>query len=298
VKKTAVILSLFFCFTGMMIYAQTAVSLDQAIKTAAQQFSQKLEKGSTVAVLYFGSESQQFSAYVMDELTNEIVNVGTLTAVDRRRLDLIRSEIEFNESGDISDQSQQQAGRMLGAQSIITGTLEDIGSVYRFRVQSLTVESAKVQASASLNLNKKDPVVQNFMKEASGIQDYTKNERAIMAGLNVLFGTGSWMKRDTFGGGITAGAEGLGLVLLLYGAIDSASYTEDSTSSVPDFDYFAMYGGAGILAGGAIFGIIRGFTYHKPGANLALADLNNWNLAILPDKNGLGAVRMSYTLHF
>jgi hypothetical protein len=300
-RKTFVITAL-LSFCGVTLYAQNNVSLDQALKTAAGEFSQKLEKGSTVAVIQIRSDSGLLSDYMIDELNNQIVNLGSLTAVDRRQLDLIRGEIDFNDSEEVSQASQQQAGRMLGARSIITGSLNEIGGVYRLRLQSLSVENAAIQVSTSLNVNKRDRVVQNLILEESGaVQDYTISERVAMAGLNVIFGTGSWIKRDFFGGGITAATEGLGLVLMLYGIIDAASYQgayQGGVDDPPPFDAYATYIGAGLLAGGAIFGIVRGFTYHKPGANIGLADPNNWNLAILPGENGRGAVQMSYTVRF
>jgi hypothetical protein len=194
---------------------------------------------------------------------------------------------------------------MLGAKSIITGSLEDIGSVYRFRIRALLVESAGIQASVSLNINKRDPIVQNLRKEVLLTEDYTTNERLATAGLNIIFGTGSWIQKDFFGGGITAATEGIGLVLLLYGLIDSSYYEGEVNTPYdhyvddpPVLDTYAIYIGAGLLASGAVFGIIRAFTYHRPGVRVGLANPDNWNLAILPGKNGRGAVQMSYTLHF
>jgi hypothetical protein len=301
-KRKTVILSALLICCGMTLYAQNNVSLDQALKTAAAEFSQKLEKGSTVAVIQIRSDSVALSDYMIDELNNQIVNIGSLTAVNRRQLDLIRGEINFNDTEEVNQASQQQAGRMLGAKSIITGSLSEIGGVYRLSLQSLLVEGAVIQANSSVNVDKRDRIVQNLiLEESDDVQDYTISERAAMAGLNVIFGTGSWMKKDFLGGGITAATEGVGLVLMLYGIIDAASYRGEYDGGVDDppvFDTYATYIGAGLLGGGAIFGIIRGFTYHKPGATVGFANPDNWNIAVLPGKNGRGAVQMSYTLRF
>lgn len=294
-KRNLLVFTVFISLSGLM-YAQT--SLDQALRDAAQQLSERLEKGSTVAVMQIRSPAGQLSDYMIDELNNHIVNIGSLTAVDRNQLDLIRGEIDFNDTDEVSQQSQQQMGRMLGARSIITGSLSDVAGSYRLVLRALLVENASIQASVSLNVDKNDRIVQNFIREASGIvQDYTINERARIAGLNIIFGTGSFIERDIFGGGITAGVEGTGLVLMLIGIIDGASYA-DNNEDPPIADNILSWGGAGLFAGGIVFGIIRGFTYHKPGSAISFTDLNNWNLAILPDKNGAATVQMSYTMHF
>jgi len=42
--------------------------------------------------------------------------------VDRQQLDLIRAELNFQMSGEVSDESAQSIGQMLGVQSIMSGT--------------------------------------------------------------------------------------------------------------------------------------------------------------------------------
>jgi hypothetical protein len=286
-KRNLFVFAVFISLSGL-IYAQT--SLDQALGNAAQQLSERLEKGSTVAVMQIRSPASQLSDYMIDELNNHIVNIGALIAVDRNQLDLIRGEIDFNDTDEVSQQSQQQAGRILGARSIITGSLSDVAGSYRLVLRALSVENAAIQASVSLSINNDDRVVRNFIREAAGtVQDYTTNERLRIAGLNILFGTGSFMERDKFGGGITAAAEGTGLALMVIGIIG----VRDSV-----MDNVLTFGGAGLLTGGIVFGIIRGFTYHKPGSTVSFVDPNNWQLAILPDKNGGATVQMSYTMRF
>ncbi|MDR0450303.1 MAG: P13 family porin [Treponema sp.] len=295
-KRNLFAFIVFISLSGFM-YAQT--SLDQALVDAAQQLSERLEKGSTVAVMQIRSPAGQLSDYVIDELNNHIVNTGALIAVDRHQLDLIRGEIDFNDTDEVSQQSQQQVGRMLGARSIITGSLNDVAGSYRLVLRALSVENAAIQASVSLNVDKNDRIVQNFIREASGIvQDYTTNERAKIAGLNILFGTGSFMERDIFGGGITAGVEGTGLALMLIGIIDKTLSEDEMGEEAEIRDNILTFGGAGIMAGGIVFGIIRGFTYHRPGSSVSFVNPNNWNLAILPDRNGNATVQMSYTLRF
>jgi hypothetical protein len=91
---------------------------------------------------------------VIEELTGELVMGRKVTIVDRRSLALIRQELNLNMSGDVSDESAQAIGRMLGAQSIVSGSLTDMGTFYRFRVRVINVETAAIQTQVSLNLQK------------------------------------------------------------------------------------------------------------------------------------------------
>jgi len=61
-------------------------------------------------------------------------------------------------SGDVSDESAQAIGRMLGAQSIISGNLTNMGTFYRFRVRVINVETAAIQTQVSLDLRNDEQV--------------------------------------------------------------------------------------------------------------------------------------------
>jgi Tol biopolymer transport system component len=86
-----------------------------------------------------------FSEYVLEELSAILVNNGNLIIVDRKEIDLIRSETDFQWSGEVSDASAQEIGQLLGAQSIISGSLSSMGDLYRFRVKVLNVQTAQVE---------------------------------------------------------------------------------------------------------------------------------------------------------
>ena len=121
------------------------VTLDQAIAEAAARIDERIPAGSRIALLNFNSPSDRFSLYVLDELSANLLDSGRLTVVDRREMDLIRDEIDFQFSGDVDDDSIQQAGRRLGAQSIVSGTLTEIGGDYRIAIRVLNVESAAIE---------------------------------------------------------------------------------------------------------------------------------------------------------
>lgn len=123
----------------------TAKTLDQAIKEAAERIDGRLDSGIKIALLNFDSPSDGFLEYVLDELTANLVDSGKLTVVDRREIDLIRNEFNFQYSGDVGDDSMQTLGRMLGAQSIVSGSLTSIGGSYRLVIRVLNVQSAAVE---------------------------------------------------------------------------------------------------------------------------------------------------------
>lgn len=134
------------------------ITLDQAIREAAINIESSLAPGTKAAVLYFTSPSEAFSEYVLEELSGALVNGKKIMVVDRKNLDAIRAELNFNMSGEVSDESAQAIGRMLGAQSIVSGTLSKMGNVSRFRVKTINTESAGIEASSSVNIVNDDQV--------------------------------------------------------------------------------------------------------------------------------------------
>jgi hypothetical protein len=67
--------------------------------------------------------------------------------VDRANLDKVRAEQGFQESGEVSDDSAKSIGQMVGAGAIVTGSLSNIGTLYRLTLKAIDVEKAVVAVS-------------------------------------------------------------------------------------------------------------------------------------------------------
>jgi TolB-like protein len=129
------------------------MTLDQAIAEAAVSIDERITAGTKIALLNFTSISDRFSSYVLDELTANIVDSRKLIVVDRAEMDLIRSELDLQYSGEISDDSMQALGQRLGAQSIVSGSLTEIGGgMYRIVIRVLNVETAAVAVQYRNNI--------------------------------------------------------------------------------------------------------------------------------------------------
>jgi len=128
------------------------LTLDQALKEAADRIDERIPVKSKIAPLNFNSLHDKFSGYVLDELTANLVDSRKLTVVDRKEVDLIRSEFDFQYSGEVDDNSMQELGRLLGAQTIISGSLTDMGGFYRIVIRVLNVQSASVEVQYRANI--------------------------------------------------------------------------------------------------------------------------------------------------
>jgi TolB-like protein len=128
------------------------MTLDQALNEAANRIDERISRGAKIAPLNFNSPHDRFSNYVLEELTANLVESRILTVVDRREIDLIRNEFDFQFSGEVGDDSMQRMGQMLGAQSIISGNFTDMGGFIRIMIRVLNVQNATVEVQYRANI--------------------------------------------------------------------------------------------------------------------------------------------------
>jgi hypothetical protein len=139
-------ISVFFllCFFPAFSFAQQAVSLNDGLKEAAFYLAGRLPENSKVAVLRFNSRTQKASDYVLNELSRLLVNDGRLAVVDRRNLELLQEEMNYQLSGEVSDETALSIGKRVGAQAVIFGSMASLGEAYQITFQIVMVETAEV----------------------------------------------------------------------------------------------------------------------------------------------------------
>ncbi|MDR2052415.1 MAG: hypothetical protein LBP80_03295 [Treponema sp.] len=134
---------LILCVTP--VFSQTALTLDRGLGNAVKYFAGRLERGSKIVVLNFSAPTARLAEYVAEELTANFVNDGSWTVVDRNNLELLQQELQFQLSGEVDDDTVLSIGRKLGAQIIISGSMEAVGNLFRLRVRAISVETAAIK---------------------------------------------------------------------------------------------------------------------------------------------------------
>jgi TolB-like protein len=284
-----VVFCVVLALVSMGIYSQS-MSIDEAIDVTASEMGQRLQKNSQIAVLNFSSQWKELSGYVIDEMNNAIVRAGSLTVVNRQQLDLARRELNFNMSGEVSDESAQRIGKFLGAQLVMTGSFTVIGGTYRFRIQVITVETGAVPYSNSLTVNNDKILVALMPKPPKS--EYNFFEKLGIGLLNIPFGLGSMLFEDNDWGFVILGSElgGAFLGFMFYGVITTGFMGDDKWGE-------RMLVGTLIgLAPGVIIGFFRGFFAEYPKSKIAMDTPISINIVPVSVKE-LG-VQIVYKLSF
>ena len=138
-------LAVLMFFIGGFVFAQTMVTLDQAINNGVSEIETRLSQGTRVMVLDFNSPSQRLSNYVLDEMMTRLARNGKIRVVEKVDLEFVLGELNFQRSRNINDESARSIGRILGAQYVISGTIEEVSSNYVVQFKTMAVEPGALQ---------------------------------------------------------------------------------------------------------------------------------------------------------
>lgn len=243
------------------------VTIDNALTQAAEKFSSSLKNRTTVAILGISSSYNELSEYMLGELTTDIVQLRKLQVVTRANLDVIKKEMNFQLSGEVSDETMQQLGAKTGAQTVISGTFKPLGTLYVLDIQAFDVTTATIQDTYRSNVVSDETLELLTKKKIVGTSgkiqanDYTAGERLGIGFQNILLGLGSYRNGHCGDGVLMTAAEAVGIVCLSRDAVDVGIY---------------------IIGASIAYGFVRPFFYHKNNSvNLSM------NIGAIPTAHGV-----------
>jgi tetratricopeptide (TPR) repeat protein len=127
------------------------LTLHGAIEQSADKIAADLKAKSAVAVVAFESEHDSLSAHIMEELNGALFDRG-MVVIEREHLEYVQKELNYQMSGDVSDDSAARIGRFFGAELVVDGRLTDLGGTYRYQVNAVHVETATRGSVARLDV--------------------------------------------------------------------------------------------------------------------------------------------------
>ena len=272
-KMRKIIFTFMFSLISVAVsFSQSkGVTIDNALTQAAEKFSSSLKNKTTVAILGISSSYNELSEYMLGELTTDIVQLRKLQVVTRANLDVIKKEMNFQLSGEVSDETMQQLGAKTGAQTVISGSFKPLGTLYVLDIQAFDVTTATIQDTYRVNVVSDETLELLTKKKIVGTSgkiqanDYTAGERLGIGFQNILLGLGSY-RNGHWGDGIFLTGSKLMVSYLLFAAEDESELD------------FAL--GLGIVS--LAYGFVRPFFYHKNNSvNLSM------NIGVIPTAHGV-----------
>ena len=120
--------------------------LNRAITVVGNSIVGKLPNGSRIAVLSISTNSQQEAIYVINELEHTLVNSQQYQIVDRNSLDVVRTELRYQLSGDVSDATAVSIGYQVGANVVITGSINRSSAANTLQIKAIDVRTSDLLA--------------------------------------------------------------------------------------------------------------------------------------------------------
>jgi hypothetical protein len=173
-RKPLVILYIaFFIFGSCTSTKDTTVDrgteLDNAIRNASEGIINNIPMNTKVVLLNISDfdEDIDLTDYFIEELGVMLDRSRALTVVERRYLESLSIEHNFQMSGYVSDESMISIGKYVGAQTVVSVNITGTGNLRRLRIRALDVETAIVQYNNSYSIGHID--------EYTGNTDNTQN---------------------------------------------------------------------------------------------------------------------------
>lgn len=160
-----------------------AESKKYALKAVEQE--KKLETNSFVpnsyAVLYYNDLSPEKGLRAVQKslaamITTDLAKSGQVKVIERIRMDALMSEIKLGQTGAVDMKSAPRAGRLLGAEKLVVGTLSTL-------LRDLIINSsvaASIQGQELFSFSKKDRLENFFILEKEIVREILKKKQIIL----------------------------------------------------------------------------------------------------------------------
>jgi hypothetical protein len=130
-----------------------AASLTEALYQSCGELSENIPGRPSIAVISIACADPAEGEFAVEELTLFLVNSKKYSIVDRRNLDFIRAEQNFQLSGEVDDDTAVSIGHLIGAAMVITGTISPYNEAKYLRLKALDVETGEIRVMVSRRFN-------------------------------------------------------------------------------------------------------------------------------------------------
>jgi curli biogenesis system outer membrane secretion channel CsgG len=146
------------------VYAPQPDALDRAIDALSEQIVSRLtdaqkSKLGVNEFLTLKGETNDLGKFLSEELTTRLINSQRAQVVERRLLQKVLSEQEMGASNLVDDETAARVGKLLGADTLCTGTMTDLGTEIKINARLINAETAEVYGAASIDLPKNRAVM-------------------------------------------------------------------------------------------------------------------------------------------
>jgi hypothetical protein len=127
-------------------------SMDAAIAKASisviKQLRKKQPKGVIIAIMDIDSDDKNISSVALEAVQFHFVSTEHFKVMERKKLDAIRQEQQFQEGGDVDKETVVESKKLAGASVVIAGDITPVGDKKRFSIKAMSVGTEETLSMA------------------------------------------------------------------------------------------------------------------------------------------------------
>jgi predicted nucleic acid-binding protein len=136
--------------TSISSLPYTSADLDTALQISFEIITKDLKKKAKIAIINIASDNPSEGTFIIEELTYlSVHSKKKFVVIDRRKIEAIRIEKNFDRTTDYEDDFLVSIGHLLGAEVVITGNLNGNADLRRLRIKALNVKTGQLISMAS-----------------------------------------------------------------------------------------------------------------------------------------------------
>jgi len=149
-KKTSLLIIVFmFLLNTEYLFSQNPIGLDKALQQTVNLIYTSINTGARIFISDVQANSLSLTEYTTNKLVVMVLNdkrKDNLVVVERntQNLALMNKEINYQLSGEVSDETALSLGRKLGAEVIITGDIKQFSENFILHIRIVHIESGRI----------------------------------------------------------------------------------------------------------------------------------------------------------
>jgi TolB-like protein len=171
--RTLFLLHLLLFVPAVNAFAGTAALLEKEVNAIVAQIAGRMRSGDSVVVSEFqdlDGRVTYFGKYLSNKVGSGLSNRPEISVVDRSELEAIAREIKLQQNGLVDYDTGIRLGKMVGATTIVFGTLSEMDNSIDVNVKIMDVEKGTIKGGVSRAIRKTPEI-------ASLIGTITRSER-------------------------------------------------------------------------------------------------------------------------
>lgn len=175
-KVFGLLIIVFFVVSCVTISWKPKSELDMAISKAAEDIISKVPPKTKIALFNISTNESALTEYVIEELSVILVGKAKLEVLDRKNLELVMAEHQFQMSGNVNDSDIISISKKYGASSVGSCSITGEGDLRRLRVRVIDVETGIVQSLTAHRISSSENEVQTDIS-ANNVQNKQEEQQ-------------------------------------------------------------------------------------------------------------------------